>query len=177
MGASTIDTDVNDELVQIVDEENKAVKGAPRWVMRKQNLPHRSSYVFIYNSKKQLYVQMRTLTKDYLPGYYTLCTGGVVQVDEPDLVNAKREVAEEMGIENSVLNFIATKHYKDDKVDVWQNIYTLYYNGPVNNQKEEVDHVEMWDIDEVLDKEKAGLKICPDTLAAFKVVRDSLTLP
>eukprot|EP00826_Nyctotherus_ovalis_P028270 TRINITY_DN2234_c0_g2_i5.p2 TRINITY_DN2234_c0_g2~~TRINITY_DN2234_c0_g2_i5.p2 ORF type:complete len:161 (-),score=55.93 TRINITY_DN2234_c0_g2_i5:19-501(-) len=127
MGASTIDTDVNDELVQIVDEENKAVKGAPRWVMRKQNLPHRSSYVFIYNSKKQLYVQMRTLTKDYLPGYYTLCTGGVVQVDEPDLVNAKREVAEEMGIENSVLNFIATKHYKDDKVDVWQNIYTLYY--------------------------------------------------
>lgn len=162
------------EIVQIVDEENKPVGSAQRWIMRKDKLLHRSSYVCIYNSKKQIYVQMRTSTKDYLPSYYGLCSGGIVQLDEPDLVNAEREVTEEMGIQNPKLTYIKTNLYKDDNVKVWQNIYTLKYDGEVKCQKSEVDYVEMWDIDKVFDKEKAGEKIAPDSLAAFKSIYDIL---
>ena len=173
MGMETAQVKGN-EMVQIVDENNKPVKGVQRWIMRKHNLAHRSSYVFIYNSKKQLYVQMRTATKDYLPNYYSLATGGVVQLDEPDLANAEREVEEEVGIINPKLNYVKINYYEDDKTKVWQNIYTLKHEGPVKHQESEIDHIEIWDIDEVMEKEKKGEKITPDSIAAFKLIYDSL---
>ena len=169
-----MESKASEEMVQIVDENNKSVRGELRWIMRKDKLMHRASFVFIYNSKKQIYVQMRTATKDYLPSHYSLCTGGVVQMDEPDLLNAQREVNEEMGIENPKLQYITTKFYKDDKVNVWENIYICPYDGEVKCQKEEVEYVELWDLDDVETKAKAGVKITPDSLDAFKIACDKI---
>ena len=41
----------NEERVLIVDLENKPIGGELRSIMRKENLVHRSSYIFLYNSK------------------------------------------------------------------------------------------------------------------------------
>ena len=74
-------------------------------------------------------MQKRTLSKDYLPGYYDLATGGVMQENEDDLLNAKREVAEEMGIVDPALTFHKAFRYADNTIKVWGNIYSLLYDG------------------------------------------------
>ena len=69
------------------------------------------------------------MTKDYFPGYYVLCTGGVVQEDEKDLDNATREVEEEMGIKGVELTFHGRFKYASDAVKCWGNLYTAKYDG------------------------------------------------
>ena len=46
-----------DEIVVIVDEHNNVVGAAPRREMRGQRLPHRSTYILVFNSQGALYVQ------------------------------------------------------------------------------------------------------------------------
>jgi isopentenyldiphosphate isomerase len=71
-----------DEIVTIVDAHNNVVGSAPRWEMRAKRLPHRSTYILVFNSQGELFVQKRTMTKDVFPGYYDPATGGVVLAGE-----------------------------------------------------------------------------------------------
>lgn len=81
-----------DELIKLVDENNNDLGGATRRDMRKGNLWHRASYIFIRNTKQQFLVQKRTMLKDWCPGYYDLVTGGVVGAGEDDDESAQREL-------------------------------------------------------------------------------------
>src|SRR5260221_9472874 len=92
-----------DELVAIVDIDNHIIGSASRREMRAKCLPHRATYIAIFNSRGELYVQRRTMTKDVYPGLFDPVAGGVVQAGESYEESAVRELAEEMGIENASL--------------------------------------------------------------------------
>jgi isopentenyldiphosphate isomerase len=81
-----------DEIVAIVDEQNHVVGVAPRREMRAKRLPHRSTYILVFNAKDDLYVQKRTMTKDVFPGYYDIAAGGVVLAGESYEQGAEREL-------------------------------------------------------------------------------------
>ena len=67
--------DAGDELVIIVDKENIEVGVVPRRQMRSGRLPHRATYILVFNAKGELFVQKRTQTKDVFPGYYEVAAG------------------------------------------------------------------------------------------------------
>ena len=71
-----------DEVVIIVDEENNEVGAVPRREMRAGRLLHRATYILVFNSRGELYVQKRTQKKDVFPGYYDVAAGGVVLAGE-----------------------------------------------------------------------------------------------
>ena len=71
-----------DEQVIIVNENNDEIGSCGRSRMRKENLWHRSSFIFVVNSNGQFFVQKRTSTKDYCPSYFDLAAGGVVKFGE-----------------------------------------------------------------------------------------------
>ena len=73
---------MSDEVVCLVDESNNVLGPVSRQVMRKQNLFHRSSFIFVINEYGKYLVQKRTSCKDYCPDYYDIATGGVVQFGE-----------------------------------------------------------------------------------------------
>jgi isopentenyldiphosphate isomerase len=97
-----------DEIVVIVDEHNNVVGAAPRRQMRAQRLPHRSTYILVFNAQGALYVQKRTMTKDVFPGYYDPAAGGVVLAGESYEASAQRELYEEMGIRDVPLTPLFT---------------------------------------------------------------------
>ena len=86
------------ESVIIVDDRNRVVGAAPRQEMRRRRLPHRATFILVFDSKGQLLVQKRTLTKDLYPGYFDLAAGGVVVEGESYEDSAEREAEEELGI-------------------------------------------------------------------------------
>jgi isopentenyldiphosphate isomerase len=139
-----------DEIVTIVDEYNTVVGAAPRREMRAQNLPHRSTYVLVFNSHGQLYVQKRTLSKDVFPGYYDPASGGVVLAGESYEQGAERELAEEMGIRNVPLTRLFDFYFTDEHTRVWGGAFSCVYDGPVVLQKEEVEAVTLMTIEEIL---------------------------
>ena len=139
-----------DEIVAIVDEDNNVVGAAPRREMRAQRLPHRSTYILVFNSQGDLYVQKRTMTKDVFPGYYDPATGGVVLAGESYEESAQRELYEELGIRDVPLTPLFTFYFTDKRTRVWGGVFACVYDGEMVLQPEEVESGEFLPIDEIL---------------------------
>jgi isopentenyldiphosphate isomerase len=130
------------ELVTIVDEENREVGAVTRREMREGNLFHRATYVFVFDSEGKLYVQHRTLIKDVYPGYWDLAAGGVVLAGESYALSAARELEEELGIAGVPLHHWFEFYFEDLGSRVFGAAYSCTYEGPLRLQPEEVQSVE-----------------------------------
>jgi isopentenyldiphosphate isomerase len=128
-----------DEIVVIVNEHNHVVGTAPRREMRAKRLPHRSTYILVFNSQGELYVQKRTLIKDVFPGYFDVAAGGVVLAGETYEQGAERELEEEMGICGMPLNRLFDFYFEDDHTRLWGCAFSCVYDGMVVLQEEEVE--------------------------------------
>jgi isopentenyldiphosphate isomerase len=128
-----------DEIVTIVDEQNHVIGAVPRREMRAKRLLHRSTYIFVFNTSGDLYVQKRTMTKDVFPGYYDPAAGGVVLADESYEVGAQRELAEEMGIHNVPLTHHFEFYFAAPQSRVWGSVFSCVYDGEIVLQEEEVE--------------------------------------
>ena len=138
-----------DELVTIVDERNRVVGAAPRREMRAGNLPHRATYILVFNSRGELYVQKRTEHKDVFPGYYDVAAGGVILAGESYEEGALRELEEELGIRGVPLTRLFDFSYKDESVKIWGAAFSCLYDGEVVLQQEEVESGAFLVVDEV----------------------------
>ena len=134
-----MDLGAADEVVVIVDRHNNVVGAAPRREMRAKRLPHRSTYILVFNPKGELYVQKRTMTKDVFPSYYDIAAGGVVLAGETYEAGAARELEEEMGIRDVPLTPLFEFYFEDDSTCLWGRAFSCIYNGEVVLQPEEVE--------------------------------------
>ena len=127
------------EIVLLVDKENNRIGSTTRKEMRKNKLLHRSTYIYVQNSLGNLYVQMRTPTKDVYPSHYDPATGGVVLFDDPsDEISAKRELQEEIGINPVNLHFCFDYFYEKPDDSVWCSVFRTQWDGELILQPEEV---------------------------------------
>lgn len=126
------------EEVTILDEKNTVLGSALRAAMRRDGLIHRASYVLVFDSRGQLFVQERTLTKDIFPGYRDLCAGGVVLAGESCEESALRELDEELGVRGSGLEFLFDFYGEHLGQRVWGRAFSCTAEGPFILQPEEV---------------------------------------
>jgi 8-oxo-dGTP pyrophosphatase MutT (NUDIX family) len=129
-----------DEIVQIVDRENRETGRCPRSRMRAERLIHRACYVLVFNSQNQLFIQKRTAAKDIYPGYWDIAAGGVVLAGESYEQSAERELREELGIEGCTLIFRFDSYFEDPGNRVWGRVFTCVHDGPFTLQAEEIDY-------------------------------------
>ncbi|MDA8165774.1 MAG: NUDIX hydrolase YfcD [Desulfobacteraceae bacterium] len=127
-----------DEQVVIVDENNRVVGAASRGVMRRFILPHRATYILVFNSQGELFLQQRTVTKDIYPGYYCPAAGGVVAAGETYEESAVRELAEELGIRGVPLSPLFDFYHEDPGNRVWGRAFSCVWDGGITLQAEEV---------------------------------------
>ena len=161
-----------DEIVAIVDELNNVVGAATRREMRAKRLPHRSTYILVFNSQGQLYVQKRTLTKDLFPGYYDPAAGGVVLAGESYEECARRELEEEMGIRDVPLNWLFNFYFSDNHTRVWGGLYSCVYDGNVVLQPEEIESGEFLRVSDILRRAKTE-PFTPDGMVALSRYLDN----
>ncbi|MCC6363561.1 MAG: NUDIX hydrolase YfcD [Bryobacterales bacterium] len=169
-----------DELVAIVDEENRVTGSAPRWVMRRDGLLHRATYVFVFDPAGLLYVQLRTPSKDVYPGYWDLAAGGVVLHGESYAQGAERELEEELGIHGVPLEEWFPFYFEDGSSRVFGAAYGCVYDGPLRLQAEEVVCVERLRVEDILSG-ATGRRFTPDSLLALRrrmlALNDNLAAP
>jgi 8-oxo-dGTP pyrophosphatase MutT (NUDIX family) len=139
-----------DEIVAIVDEHNHVVGAALRREMRAKRLPHRSTYILVFNARGELYVQKRTMTKDVFPGYYDVAAGGVVLAGESYEQGAARELEEEMGIRGVPLTRLFDFYFENERTRLWGCAFSCVHDGPIALQEEEVESGAFMAVDKIL---------------------------
>lgn len=96
-----------DELVVLVDEQNHELGTMPKEGLHTKNTPlHRAFSLFLFNSKGELLVTRRALSKKAFPGYWSNTVCGHLGPGESVVDAAKRRLNEELGISNKELRDI-----------------------------------------------------------------------
>ena len=145
--------DPGSEQIAIVDGRDVVIRSASRREMRDLGLLHRVTYILVFSSSGQLLVQTRTKTKDWYPGIYDFAAGGVLQYEESYDLSARRELAEELGVE-AELQYQFKMYFEDRSghpvTKSWGEVYSCVCDGPFSLQPEEVDAAEFMDVDTAL---------------------------
>jgi isopentenyldiphosphate isomerase len=127
-----------EEIVDLVDEEDRVVGQAPRREVRTRNLLHREVAAIVRNRVGDIYVHRRTVTKDVFPDMYDMFVAGVVTSGESYEEAIRRELAEELGVQGVEPALLFKSRYRDPDINWWTCCYEVVWDGPVRHQEEEI---------------------------------------
>lgn len=162
------------EMVQIVDRDNRETEVLPRHLMRSRGLVHRASYILVFNCRQELFVQKRTVTKDIYPGYWDVAAGGVVLAGESYEESAIRELQEELGVSDVVLTPLFDHYFEDSSNRVWGRIFHCLHGGPFVLQPEEVEEGAFSPVADILARSK-NESFTPDGILILqRIVADNV---
>lgn len=154
---------ISDELVEIVDLDERVVEIVTRAEMRRRNLAHRATYVVVFGSQGALLAHQRASWKDIWPSRWDLAFGGVCAVGEPWAEAAARELREEAGVV-APLRELSNVFFASDETRVVGRLYETTCDGPFEfADGEVVDHC--WVPLEDLASWTASHRLCDDTHA------------
>lgn len=168
--------DPGDELVDVVDEDDRVVDVVPRREIRARNLLHRCTYVLVRRSDGRVLVHRRTDSKDVYPGAFDMFAGGVLASGESYDTGAARELAEELGISGRRLTTLFRHRYSGPSGEVWGAVYEVTWDGAVIHQDSEVAWSD-WVTLEELDRMLAERDFCLDSREIFARWRDGRLEP
>jgi isopentenyldiphosphate isomerase len=162
--------DSGDELVDVVDDEDRVVEIVPRREMRERHLLHRCTYVLVRSPEGLINVHRRTETKDTFPGAYDMLPGGVCASGETYDDCARRELAEELGIEGVQPEFLFFHRYEGPDGRTLGAVYEVTWGGPIRHQESEVAW-SAWVTAAELDRMLVEHAFCTDSLEIFEILR------
>jgi len=155
------------ELVEVVDAGGAVVDVVTRAEMRAANLRHRATYIVVRSTGGDVLVHRRAGWKDVWPGYWDVAFGGVVGAGEEWLDAARRELAEEAGIDDvppGAFTELGPLVFESDQVRVVGRVYEVCHDGPFTFPDREVEQVAWIPVAE-LPPWLTDRDVCPDTLA------------
>src|SRR5713226_8896717 len=125
------------EKVDVIDDQGRTVDTVTREEIRRRRLPHRCIYILVFNRRGELFVHLRTPTKDVYPGYWDVAIGGVLAAGVTFDVGAIREGHEELGVPIEPEPLFPFR-YEDTNSVVQAMVYRAVHDGPFRLQIEEI---------------------------------------
>ena len=89
---------MNEEIFDVVDECDGVIGQETRREVHRLGLRHRAAHILVWNSRGEVFVQQRALTKDMSPGLWDTSAAGHLDTGEDYDACAVRELGEELGL-------------------------------------------------------------------------------
>ncbi|GGJ02065.1 NUDIX hydrolase [Streptomyces brasiliensis] len=161
-----------DEILDIVDENDRVVGRSPRGEAYARGLRHRAVFVQARDAAGRVFVHRRTATKLVFPSLYDMFVGGVVGSGESYDDAALREAEEELGVSGLPRPVFRFKFLYDDGAagSWWSAVYEVRCELPVRPQVEEVAWHDFLTDDELTARLGEWAWV-PDGLAAYERLR------
>jgi 16S rRNA (adenine1518-N6/adenine1519-N6)-dimethyltransferase len=86
------------ESLQVVDEQDRPIRGVDRATVHAERLLHRAIHIFVLNNAGELFLQRRSYRKDTFPRKWDSSAAGHVDLGESYEACATRELREELGL-------------------------------------------------------------------------------
>jgi isopentenyldiphosphate isomerase len=156
-----------DEILDVVDEEDRVIDRARRAEIYAKNLRHRCTFILVTNCEGKIFVHRRTPTKMAFPSLYDAFVGGVVGAGESYDDAAHREAEEELGVTGLPRpQFLFKFLFEDKALSWWCAVYQVRCDLKVSPQPEEVAwHAFMSEAE--LNAKLDEWEFVPDGLAAW----------
>ncbi len=151
-------------MVDIVDDDDQVVATVTRAEMRARRLQHRAVSIAVLSTDGRLLVHRRADTKDVWPGMWDLAAGGVVGAGETYDDAARRELAEELGVQADAMVSLGEGRFVDDAVALVGRGYRCVHDGPFTFTDGEIAEVR-WVHRAELAALMATERFVPDNLA------------
>ena len=135
------------EQVILVDEANNQIGIADKDTVHTTHTPlHRAFSLFVFNSKKQLLLTQRALSKKTFPGVWTNTVCGHISSGETSIAAATRRVKEELGLEIKNIKEVSPYRYRfADKNGIVENeICPILVGYSDTDPKPDSSEVEAW---------------------------------
>src|SRR4030081_713278 len=89
---------MSEEIFDVVNESDEIIGQRSRAEVHRLGLMHRAVHVLVFNSRGQVFLQKRSMTKDRQPGLWDSSASGHVDSGEDYDRCAIRELREELGL-------------------------------------------------------------------------------
>lgn len=155
------------ECIAWVDEQDAVLGGLPRAELRERGLIGRGTFILLFNSRGELCVHRRTLSKAIYPGYWDVAAGGMVGFGESYAESAARELAEELGISGVALHEHGRFFFDQPGNRLWCAVFAAVSDASLRLQPEEVLEARFITPQQAL-AEVGGKDYCPDSLQALQ---------
>ena len=147
------------EWFEIVDDDNRIIGMASRnQVHGNPELIHRTSHVVVFNSNGKILLQKRSENKDIQPGKWDTAVGGHLAPGEGFEEAARRETAEELGIDPETVAMVYLFDLKIRNEIESENVrvFAIVHDGPFEAPPEEIDELRFWTKTEINKKRGTG---------------------
>ncbi len=130
-----------DEMLDIVNDADQVVGQATRSDAHRKRLMHRATHIMLTNSAHQIFMQLRSKTKDTNPGLWDTSAAGHVDAGESYEACAVRELEEELGVVVTVDRLIEIGRLPPTPINGFEfvRIYTVSSDDPITLEASEID--------------------------------------
>lgn len=141
--------DNSQELLPLVDEAGRVIGRVTRGECHDgSKLLHPVVHLHVFDAAGRLYLQQRPLWKDIQPGKWDTAVGGHVDYGE-DIADAlRREVREELGIEEFVPEFLLRYVFESERERELIHVYRTVCSGEIHPTAE-LDGGRFWTPEEI----------------------------
>ncbi|HTL55357.1 MAG TPA: NUDIX domain-containing protein [Candidatus Limnocylindrales bacterium] len=129
-----------EEIFDVVDERDEVIGRRTRAEVHRLGLMHRAVHVLVFNSRGEVFLQKRSMSKDRQPGLWDSSASGHLDCGESYDDCAVRELHEEIGLELSgppQKLFKLPASAETDQEHVW--VYRCEAEGPFKLHPEEIE--------------------------------------
>ncbi len=145
---------MEEEILDVVDGNDKFVRKATRKEVRENALLHRTARVIVNNSKNEFLIQKRAADKKTFPAHFDIGIAETSLSGEGYVGAAIRGLMEELGIigvSNIQLmhSFLFKIKYNSSETNELCKVYEILHNGKITAQEEEIEEIKFLTIEEI----------------------------
>jgi len=158
-----------DEFFEVVDENDMVTGLATRRECHgNPALVHRTAHVVVFHPDGRILLQRRSMGKDIQPGKWDTAIGGHLAPGEDYEAAARREMGEELGLPPGLpLRPLFDSRIRNEVESENVRVFAAESAGPFDFQREEIDEVRFWTLDELRDPSNHAM-FTPNLVAELK---------
>ena len=156
-----IESDVlitEEEIFEVVDADDRVIGQALRSECHgNPNLIHRVAHILVFNGRRQVLLQKRSMSKDIQPGRWDTSVGGHLMPGEGYQEAAVREAQEELGLTDIDLEFLYHSKIRNTIESENSATFRAFSEGPFEHNGLEIDELMFWEPHEILNQIGQGI--------------------